>query len=774
MEDMAAIHVLTLRLRQLGMFPPELAMEVAHSAPDLSAGMAAHQPSSANSWALQISETYKHRHLRAVVVMAGWALMEETEPQENLDSETPCLLMEMANQIQDAFFFNLAGGAGGNSQNGSGGLGGTARFNIGSMQGLIPTDKSSNHQYYVNVVAGSGGKATASATQSGNGGRGAVAFLHAGDKLTTTNNGLFTQFDVRAGYGGSALGRRGSGNGGFGGKAGVRGTQVFESIGTGNSASLSIQFSARGGEGGHAQGTGTAGNGGDAVFDNHFTIRNQANAQLYVSTFGGNGGWGRNNGFGGDAKIKVVEAFELPDGQEIDPAQRIFQSYWAQAGNAGLGVEPNRVAHGGNATIEMSETDNRGIFARGNAFAGTGNWGRSGDSIVDLTANVVEGAVLPTYKDANLFANANRQIRTNVRAAYGSNAVAKTNAKSEIGTARATSQSLSGWGFIASGHADSMATADGAADAFATARSDALGDRDNDTNNYSSSRSMAIGTGFANAYSDAGSQGKVELTRATAYARARQAGATSLVDSLTTNWRSAGRMNLRSNFIASGELGTASTAASMRFLSDTPTEFQNATIEAHVDLMPEQMVADSFVTDNSTFGSIFVDDATADILGIGTFHGGMADGDEGRLEVTAKVDFMLETRHWFNDQQLMFGLVSLENQGIGFSSMYASLQFGDQELFTETFEDGDEANQFFDNMLLDLGSMPFAREPIQFDFEISMIFEDSADQFGFGFVFGNANGLQNPGPLNFSAVPEPGSAGLVGLLLMAAFARRRK
>lgn len=673
------------------------------------------------------------------------------------------------------FSLRNVGGAGGDSQNGTGGNGGTGRVSLSAYRNLISDVPNTYYSASMEARGGSGGKGTTTGTQAAHGGRGAAGYFHATDTIQFNEGYSGFSYTLRAygGNGGSALGRRGSGNGGFGAAAGMIGEQTIES--TTERRSGYVTFNAFGGTGGHAQGTGIAGNGGNATYNDHFNLRSVSHGSLRVFTRAGNGGWGMNNGFGGDAIATADETFEDVEGMDVDT--NLYHYMSAYGGHAGRGVAPARVAHGGDAQITIKETDTRSIRSYANAFAGQGTWGQSGDAIVNvdiLTTSAERDEDVYHYAEGT--GHATHVTDWNYQAAHGTNAVSTVNAVSEQGLARANSFAHGGWGFLSSGVGEATANADGATDAYAGARAFAFGDRSSDTDNHATSLATAVGVDRADASTVARTIGQSEYTQATSFATGKIATAQTRLSSKTDNWRTSSQFNLFAETTNEepASISTVSTAASFRFLSDTPAEFQNASMETHVQLMPEQTYADSFVTDNSTFGDLFVDDTSADILGMGTIHGGMADGSSEPISVSADFSFELETRDFFNDQRLMFGLMNLENEGDGFSTLDASLYYGARMLFDESFTSGSEAADFFDNLMLDLGSMPLDRELMEFEFDVNMTFDDASDQFGIGFVFGNANGEQSAGPLNFSAVPEPGSISILSILAIYGCSRRRR
>ena len=413
------------------------------------------------------------------------------------------------NYNQKTLWLNVTGGAGGNSQNGNGGIGGTSRVNLGSVIRAVNTENVSRHLLTLVARAGSGGKATSTGAQAANGGRGAVSFFHTTDTITLAadNETFDANFYSGGGNGGSALGRRGTGNGGAGGAAGIRGQQVIEQTSSRDYGIMDVFFRGAGGHGGHAQGTGIAGNGGDANFDNNFKLIGDRGGRLNINLYGGDGGWGVNNGFGGDAIVNVNEAFDTPN-EIVNQQFSLNYNLVAVGGRAGKGVAPARAAHGGHGRIEATETDSRTISIGGRAWGGQGNWGRSGDAYISLVGNIVEGETPGAFLTSNLLAVASHNTDWNVRAAHGTNSDAMATATTPEGNARARTQAWGGWGFRSSGHARSVSVAEATEHAWASSISHTFGDRDNDTNNYSSSHSTATADSLANANASALSNGK--------------------------------------------------------------------------------------------------------------------------------------------------------------------------------------------------------------------------------------------------------------------------
>ncbi|MEL7498940.1 MAG: PEP-CTERM sorting domain-containing protein [Planctomycetota bacterium] len=673
----------------------------------------------------------------------------------------------------------LWGGRGGHSTRGNGGRGATSRLHLDSLVDLY-ADVANNRflSSTFRMRGGSGGKANAIGRQGGNGGHGATAFLHASDSALVTESYAPLSFFLEAGNGGSALGRRGSGNGGHGASAGIIGSQKFTLT---DQVDRYININSRfyGGNGGHAQGDGIAGNGGSVSLINPFTIDSNAATSQTIAARGGHGGWGKNNGFGGDAAIEVIETV---DGPNVSPTGNFtYNTFWlfANGGRAGQGLHPQRVAHGGDASIVAQETDLRGIQINGTAVGGQSNWGNSGDANVHLVANVLRDPENPQRQlQAIARGNAESQFVIGAQAAHGTNSTTYTEANSEYvdGLSSSTSIARGGWGFLSSGRADARTRAQsGGEQASTLAISHALGDRSRTTDNYSLSYSSAESRSNTFARNQATSVGQVSLTQGMSVARSTTATASGLSTTETTNWRTKTRINTRAVFVGD-DPGTASTNSITRFLSGRENLLagMDATNSVEINLMPDNSPAELFVTQNSDLGDVFVDDVDARILGYGSVHGGFVDPtDVGSLDTFASFDITLESRHFFDDNRLMFGLMNLESAGDGFSDLDISIMHNSLTLVDQTFTSSDDAVAYLDSRLLNLGQMPLDRELIEFQFNVNMTFDDAADQFGFGFVFGNAN-ARPPVFSSFNAVPEPGSTLALGMLLLAVGFRRRR
>lgn len=692
------------------------------------------------------------------------------------------------------FRFLLHGGNGGDSENGVAGKAGTSRFHMKFLaEPLASVETTRQISNEISIFGGHGGRGISTGVKPASGTNGAAAFVQATDEPMSLGMNHVNRFQIHGGRGGSALGRHNSGDGGHGAKAGFLGRQVVEA---GEAATNSIMnLDMRSGHGGHAQGTGRAGNGGSASFDDQVQFRTANSVRFNGIVVGGDGGWGKLNGRGGDALINLTNAVSQP--ATVNENQIITLDAVAFGGDAGQSMQRINSARGGDAAIGLIQTGARRVSLNARGFGGQGNWGRSGDATVRAF-----GSHLATPTDTGLStgfrtANVNTEARSaqastlNFNASIGGNAYAESRARAESnadpaengtsyqGDARASASSNGGWGFQQSGFSHSIADATNIlGNSYARATSHALGDRSQATDNFSLSESRAHGAqGIAQ--SIATSSGQVSHTTASAVSSGFRATAESRVRTETTNWRTRTHVLSTANYVAAEDselINAASTLASSRFRAAV-VGFGTGELgsETYVNLMPNAGQADALVADDFGMEDIFVDDPAARVLGIGSIFGGGTSPDptEMPLSTHSFIDLSLESRDFFGDDQLILGLTTLGSSGEGFTDFDLEITYDGRSLIDTSFESLDEATMFFDSQLFDLGSTPADRELINLTFDVSMTFLDPTDQFGFGFVFGNANGRQ-PKRSSFNAVPEPSSVMVVALVMLGGLCRRRR
>lgn len=692
------------------------------------------------------------------------------------------------------FRFLLHGGNGGDSENGVAGKAGTSRFHMNFLaEPLASVDTTRQITSEISIFGGHGGRGISTGIKPASGTNGAAAFVHATDEPMSLGMNYANKFQIYGGRGGSALGRHNSGDGGHGAKAGFLGRQVIEVGEAANNSEMYLDM--RSGHGGHAQGTGRAGNGGSANFDDQILFRTANSVQFNGVVVGGDGGWGKLNGRGGDAQINLTNAVGAPT--TIDDSQLVVLDAFVQGGDAGQSMQRVNSARGGDAEISLTQSGTRRVSLHARGFGGQGNWGRSGNATVRAfgshLATPTDSGLSKGFRTANVRSEARsaRANTLNFNASIGGNAYAEARARAESnqepvengnsyqGDARASAVSSGGWGFQQSGFSHSIADATNIlGNSYARATSHALGDRSQASDNFSLSESNAHGAqGIAQ--SIATSSGQVSHTTANAVSSGFNAKAESWVRTETTNWRTRTNVFSTANYVAAENselINVASTLASSRFRSGF-VGFGNGELgsEAYVNLMPNAGQADVIVADDFGMADIFVDDPAARVLGIGSIFGGgtSANPTEMPLSTHSFIDLSLESREFFGDDQLMLGLTNLGSSGEGFTEFNLAITYDGRSLVDTSFESLDEATMFFDNQLFDLGSTPADRELIDFTFDVSMTFLDPTDQFGFGFVFGNANG-RPPERSNFNAVPEPGSATVVALVMLGGLCRRRR
>ncbi|MFT7632228.1 MAG: hypothetical protein ACI87E_003279, partial [Mariniblastus sp.] len=366
----------------------------------------------------------------------------------------------------------------------------------------------------------------------------------------------------------------------------------------------------------------------------------------------------------------------------------------------------------------------------------------------------------------------------------GTNSTAQSLAVSQDGLpAIAKSRAIGGWGTVRSGWGLSTATAEhwggGYADSLST--SSTIADRDPNSNNTSTSNAISRShRGTALATSNAWSRGHFTENHATARVEALGGFAEATAKSSTDSWSHVA--NVRSTvFGRRGELMTTFDASSyFGFRQSTLASSTGYESHAHALLVPDQEFAESMLA-TSGLNDVFVDDAQADILGIGSFGGGAADNQlNTSLEVNLHFDATLEIRDFYDDKNMILGLFGADSTGGGFSSMDFLFKYNDESFIQETFLTLDEANSFFDDALFDMGAMGESGSLAKVEFNLAILIDNPMDSFNFNFVFGNADsrsssfGNSTSMESSFAAVPEPTGGIVTAILALGLFHQRRR
>lgn len=673
------------------------------------------------------------------------------------------------------------GGKGGDSENGVAGNAGNAIIDLAGLQTQLWRGRAASRPTSIDLYGGFGGRGIATGNQQVSGKSGGSAEL-TNSAILETNRQNDLYINLRGGNGGSALGRRNSGHGGHGGVASLGSISMDNSFK--QYFRSHVEATVTGGDGGHANGTGRAGNGASVEINDAFTMKTTWNAHLGVTANGGNGGWGRGNGNGGHAFVASNNAITQTTEIEHDLFnQLILQS---NGGNAGLGVAGEIAARGGNATaMGVSETPNK-LSVDVRAKGGIGNFGKSGDSIAHAEATVTGGgdstqfaAWANALADAHLVADFDRvlpSIGTNSTA----NALATSHSASD---ALARSRAVGGWGFLESGRAQSTAYAENnaAGDAKAISSSFSHGDRNADTENFSTSlaRSKSL-SGRGGSTSVAAGTGHFSRVTATAATEAIEGFAHSEIKSSTFSWNHSANITNHAAFTSAN--GIAMPIESSTHFGFRQTGFSLAEgIDSSVDLLviPDRDFADSILA-SSGITDVFNTDS--DILGLGRI-GGSAGGEsfDGRLEINSTIDLSLRLQPFHDDKNLILGLFGAESTGTGFEDLSLSVIAMGESVIDESFTSLAEATSFFNDHLFNLGELNNEESLIDFQIEFSMNLENADDAFTFDFVFGNADPRMPNAPMTFgggtggpSAVPEPTGLFLMGLTWIGMMHQRRR
>jgi hypothetical protein len=140
----------------------------------------------------------------------------------------------------------------------------------------------------------------------------------------------------------------------------------------------------------------------------------------------------------------------------------------------------------------------------------------------------------------------------------------------------------------------------------------------------------------------------------------------------------------------------------------------------------------------------------------------------GSHTYTSEADFTLNSTQLTG--HLLVGLLGSLNLGSGFDSLDFSVIENNTTVKTEDFTSFAAANAFFDDTVLDLGSIPTSSSlDLKFDFELMV--SGIGDGYGENFLFGAASNAPIPPP---PSVPEPGTLSLFSLGAASLLALRHR
>ncbi len=691
--------------------------------------------------------------------------------------------------------FKIWGGNGGSSENGMAGRGGTARFHLSVIQN---PDAILGTNVDLQVNGGAGGKGIATGTQQVSGQMGAVGVIDAGD--TILNKTGRVNLNVRGGNGGSALGRNNRGHGAHGSAALFRGTATIDN--QDSSWPIETTLFLTGGDGGHAQGTGRAGNGGTVVLSQDpFEIKTVGKADVFIEATGGRGGWGRWNGNGGVSFVSVNNVVDDVDPNQDMAPGRARVVVRANGGHSGAGLNPINAAYGGHASARATQYSNRPTSVLAMANAGAGNMGRSGTA--DARA---QGEYFPTNEgfggviNVEAVAQGAKFGAGGFKAAHGSQATADATAvsyASDSFAVLANAKAFGGWGFSRSGAAIANAEARKLETAvsstvYATAESHALGDTyaddaefDGYHSNLSSATSVARSSSAAVASSRASGVGLTDYVIARAITEAPIGSATALATSEMLSWRHHVALETKADYVSLAGDSTRQTATSRFEIRGSEIDLESPlhvpNVYSALMIAPEGDWAQQEL--QGSMAEIFGTSANRDLMGFGKLGAATTEAEvDGQLTAQHNLKFDYQVLDFQNDENLIFGLfkspIPMESEAAsvtdGFSEFELTVSVNQRLILSESFTSVSDANDFFSDLYFDLGAMPGDREMLSFDIRSTMLLDQPSTGFGLGFAFGNGTVPMSFGSPSFSAVPEPGTATILGLAILVGSLRRCK
>ncbi|MEQ1905817.1 MAG: PEP-CTERM sorting domain-containing protein [Pirellulaceae bacterium] len=179
---------------------------------------------------------------------------------------------------------------------------------------------------------------------------------------------------------------------------------------------------------------------------------------------------------------------------------------------------------------------------------------------------------------------------------------------------------------------------------------------------------------------------------------------------------------------------------------------------SHYQIAPSAALTDALLADNTS-----VRDEFDTIYGVGLL------GNSAGIETAFRSKFDLSMDLLGGDDQLRVGFFDKSSTGIGFDTLRLMVTVEDNLVIDETFLNLAAADAYFADQVISIGAASSVVGPLNFEVEWLMNTNATSSYFT-GLVFGSTS----LPPSFISSVPEPGSLGLMTLIVCGLAVRRRK